>query len=44
MEQMASGRDRAEVIEANRAVDYIFEDVIKRYGAVRDDIARTGRL
>jgi hypothetical protein len=43
LEQMASGRDRAAVIEANRAVDDIFEDINKRYGAERYDIARTVR-
>jgi len=43
LEQVARGRDRARIIEANRKVDGLYEDIRKRYGTVKYDSALTVR-
>jgi hypothetical protein len=40
---VARGRDRARIIEANRKVDGLYEDIRKRYGIVKYDSALTVR-
>jgi len=43
LEKVAHGRDRARIIEANRKVDGLYEDIRKRYGTVKYDSALTVR-
>jgi len=43
LEQVAHGRDRARIIETNKMVDNLYEDIKKRYGIVKYDSATTVR-
>jgi len=42
-EQVARGRDRARIVEANRKVDGLYEDIRRRYGIVKYDSTLTVR-
>lgn len=43
MEKTREGKDRAEIVEASRSIDELFEELRGRYGRLRYDSSRTIR-